>query len=127
MIEWSTTKVPAASVPDIPFLALAGGCGIAGIKRNSLGRVILGAALVYAAVFLVVAIWSQAAMFSGCAIKDDSKHYQFSGDWFCLDRIGLFADHLSVFGWPHIALLGIGAGFLCLAVAQRSFFRVEYA
>ena len=110
-----------------PFLALAGGYGIAGIKRNAVGRVILGSALVYAAVFLIVAIWSQAALFSGCAIKDDSKYYQFSGDWFCLDQIASVADHLSVFGWPHVALLGIGAGFLCLAVALRSFFRMEYA
>ena len=110
-----------------PFLALAGGYGIAVIKRNPAGRLVLGFALVYAAVFLIVAIWSQAALFSGCAIKDDSKYYQFSGDWFCLDQTASVADHLSVFGWPHVALLGIGAGFLCLAVALRSFFRAEYA
>jgi len=110
-----------------PFLALAGGYGIAGIKRNPVGRVILGCGLVYAAVFLIVAIWSQAALFSGCAIKNDSKYYQFSSDWFCLDQMRLIAEHLSVFAWPRLALLGIGAGVLCAAVALKSFFRAEYA
>ena len=105
-----------------PFLALATGLGIARINAGAAGRRVLGVSLIYAAVFLLAVIWSQIALVTGCAIKSEAKYYQFSGHLFCLDHLPTVFDRLSVVAWPVPGFISIGAGFICLAVALRSFF-----
>ncbi len=104
-----------------PFLATAMGYGIERISRNATERVVLGLSLIYAALFLLIVLWSQMALFAGCAIKNDHKYYQFTGQWFCLDRLGEVTTHLSVLGWPIPAFASLGVGFLCLAAGLVSF------
>jgi hypothetical protein len=69
--------------------------------------------LLYAVVFQTMALWSQFALFTGCATKGDDKYYAFSGHAFCLDQIPLLTDRLSVIGWPVLATIGFGSGVLC--------------
>jgi hypothetical protein len=105
-----------------PFLALAAGYGIERLNRSGAGRYALVVSLAYAGVFLLVAIWSQVALFSGCAIKSDQKYYQFAGHVFCLDHLASVTNHLSVIAWPGLALVSIGGGFFCLIAGLLSFF-----
>jgi len=99
-----------------PFLALAMGYGIECIRMNEVGRLLLVPALAYSFLFLLFALWSQMALFAGCAIKNEEKLYQFSGPWFCLDRVSEVAGRVGIVGWPLIAALSIGCGFLCLLI-----------
>jgi hypothetical protein len=103
-----------------PFLALAMGYGIERIRMNQVGRLFLVPALAYSVLFLLLALWSQIALFAGCAIKNEEKLYQFSGSWFCLDRVSEVIGRLGIGGWPLIAALGIGCGFLCLLIGLFS-------
>jgi hypothetical protein len=100
-----------------PFLAFAMGIGIDRISRNKRGRILLVASLFYATVFLTVLMWSQMALFSGCAIKNNEKLYQFDGRHFCLDRLPSVLHRLSIIGWPYLSIIALGAGLLCLALA----------
>jgi hypothetical protein len=99
-----------------PFLALAMGYGIECIRMNEVGRLLLVPALAYSFLFLLLALWSQMALFAGCAIKNEEKLYQFSGPWFCLDRVSEVAGRVGIVGWPLIAALSIGCGFFCLLI-----------
>jgi hypothetical protein len=105
-----------------PFLAFAMGYGIERVCRSAAGRLVLGISLVYAALFLLIVIWSQMALFAGCAIKGDEKYYQFAGHWFCLDQLADVFAHLSVLGWPIPACICLSGGFLCLAAGLASLF-----
>ena len=64
-------------------------------------------------------------MFAGCAIKGDDKYYRFAGEHFCLARTAGIADNLSLFGWPHAALLAIVAGLFCFTLGFAGFFRPQ--
>ena len=101
-----------------PFLATALGYGIKRMRWSAIGRFAVAAALTYAVIFLTVALWSQTALFAGCAIKGSQKYYEFAGSWACLDRFGEIRAHLSVIGWPLMGFLGIAAGLLCFVVGS---------
>ena len=101
-----------------PFLGTAVGYSIARVRRSAVGRIALSVSLAYAIVFLAVALWSQTALFAGCAIKNTEKYYEFAGSWFCLDRLGEINAHLSVLGWPLLGLLAIAGGLLCFVVGS---------
>jgi hypothetical protein len=105
-----------------PFLALAVAYGIERINRSGRGRIVLAATLAYAAVFFIIALWCQMALFAGCAIKSDQKYYQFTGHWFCLDRAASVTNNLSVIAWPSLAFACIGAGFLFFAIGSARLF-----
>ncbi|MDO8263096.1 MAG: hypothetical protein Q7T21_07705 [Gallionella sp.] len=98
----------------LPFLAPAIGVGLhALLGRSRSGPVVFGFAL-YAAVFIVVASWFQLALFSGCAVKGDDKHYLFQSKYLCLDNVAMVVDGISLFGYPVLA----GLGFCCWVVAS---------
>lgn len=101
-----------------PFLALAMGCGIERIRKSSYGTHLLGLGSAYAMFFLVAALWSQLALFAGCAIKSTDKLYGFSDARFCLDKLPQVTNHLSVFGWPSLAFAGIGGGVCCFIIGS---------
>ena len=48
-----------------------------------------------------------------------------AGEHFCLARIAGIADSLSLFGWPHAAVLGIVAGLFCFTLGFAGFFRPQ--
>ena len=100
-----------------PFLAFAMGLGIERISRKKLGRAFLRGALIYAVAFLIIVMWSQVALFSGCAIKNNAKLYQFDGQLFCLDRLSEIAHRLSIIGWPNLSIVALGGGLLCIVSA----------
>jgi len=106
-----------------PFLAIALGYGIEYYRKSTLGRFLLSVFLLYATFFLAGALWSQIALFAGCAIKDDQKYYKFAGNLFCLDRLHDVANNLSVLGWPTLALVSFGSGFSCLIMGLALFLR----
>jgi len=101
-----------------PFLATAFGYGIKRTRQSSVGRFAVAVSLAYAVVFLAVVLWSQTALFAGCAIKSSEKYYEFSGSWLCLDQIGEIKARLSVIGWPLTGFLAIIAGLLCFVVGS---------
>jgi hypothetical protein len=101
-----------------PFLATAIGYSVARIRRSAAGRIALSASLAYAVVLLAVVLWSQTALFAGCAIKNSEKYYEFAGSRFCLDRLGEIGAHLSIVGWPLIGLLAMAGGLLCFVIGS---------
>ncbi len=58
-----------------------------------------------------IAVWSQFALYTGCAVKADDKIYHFSTQYFCLDQYSLLISRLGVIGWPLLTLIGFGSGF----------------
>ena len=108
-----------------PFLALATTYGITTIARKPVERFFLQVSIAYTAAFLSMAIWSQAAMFAGCAIKGDDKYYHFADERFCLTRIEWIAGNISLFGWPHPALLAIVVGLFCFVMGLAGFSRPQ--
>lgn len=108
-----------------PLLAVGMAIGVVRAERSGWERIVLGVLVIYSGFFLLAVLWAQMALFAGCAVKDDHKYYQFTGRLFCLDRIGTVVDHLSVLGWPTVALASFGIGFLCLTAGLISFIQVE--
>lgn len=96
-----------------PFLALAFSCGFERLWRYSIGPPLIMLGLVYAACFLGIALWSQMALFAGCAVKNSDKLYQFTGHSFCLDRFSEITENLSVIAWPRVAYASIAGGMIC--------------
>jgi hypothetical protein len=70
----------------------------------------------YSLLFLLLALWSQMALFAGCAAKNEEKLYHFSSPWFCLDRVDEVTARLSVVGWPVFGIVSIACGFVCLLI-----------
>jgi len=106
----------------LPFLAPAVGIAVqAVLGRPRSGRLVVGFAL-YAAAFMVVASWFQLALFSGCAVKGDDKHYLFRSGAFCLDQAATVIEGVRLFGYPALAAAGfigwVGAT-LWLAIELR--------
>ena len=96
----------------MPWVAPAFGVGLYSLLQNSRTKPFLIGLLLYAALFQLMALWSQFALFTGCATKGDDKHYAFSGDAFCLDQVPILMDRLSVLGWPALAVVGFGGGLI---------------
>jgi hypothetical protein len=97
-----------------PFLAPAMGVGIHSLFRNSKSKRIFFGFAAYAALFSCIAIWFQLALFSGCAVKGDDKHYLFQSNYLCFDNTAMVVDGISLFGYPVLA----GLGFCCWVVAS---------
>ncbi len=100
----------------LPFAAPCIGIGITTLLRHTWGNIIIKILLALAGLFQLAAIWSQVALFSGCATKGTDKYYVFSNDSFCLDKTGRIFNNLSVLAWPHLALVGFGGGLICLCI-----------
>ncbi len=92
-----------------PWTAPALGLGAAAILERPRARPVLIALLAYAALFQVIALWSEAALYAGCATKGDDKLFRFDGA-LCLDRLPEIADRLALLAWPGLAAVGFGAG-----------------
>jgi hypothetical protein len=105
-----------------PFFGLAFGYGVQNVRRTAPGRIALGLSLAYAMAFLIIVFWSQAALFAGCAIKSDTKYYEFSGHWFCLDHVAEIGRNLATTGWPLFGLINLIAGFACLGAGVIALF-----
>jgi hypothetical protein len=58
-------------------------------------------------------VWAQLAFFAGCAIKTEDSFYTFTGNYFCLDQFALVVGRVNLLGWPLLAIIGFGGGFLC--------------
>jgi hypothetical protein len=106
----------------MPWVAPALGIGFCSLLQNPKNKSFVIGLLLYAFLFQLLALWSQFALFTGCATKDDDKYYAFSGHAFCLDQAPILMDHLSILGWPVLAVVGFGGGIICtllLVVAWR--------
>lgn len=104
----------------MPWTAPMLGIGLFGVLRNRRARPVLVGLLFYAALFHAIAIWSQIALFTGCAAKGDDKHYAFSGNAFCLDQFPVLTQRLAVLAWPGLAAACLGAGLICAWMLMRS-------
>ncbi|MGB9153245.1 MAG: hypothetical protein WCD70_09200 [Alphaproteobacteria bacterium] len=108
----------------MPLIAPAIGVGACALLRNRITKFVAIGAVLYAVGFQIIALWSQFALFTGCATKTNGARYAFPGDDFCLDRIPMLIDRLYVLGWPVLAEIGFGGAVLCalllLLVAWRS-------
>jgi len=97
----------------MPWFAPVLGIGFCSLSQNPKIRHFLIGLLLYAALFQLMALWSQLALFTGCATKINDKYYTFSGHAFCLDQATVLIDRLSVLGWPVLAAVGFGGGLVC--------------
>jgi hypothetical protein len=108
----------------MPWTAPMLGLGIAAFAKRAWTRILFASLLGYAVLFQVMAVWSQFALFTGCALKDADKYYSFPGHSFCLDQTFTLFSRLAVIGWPVLASIGFGGGLFCaawlaLAMPQR--------
>ncbi|HEV3059161.1 MAG TPA: hypothetical protein VGY48_12995 [Vicinamibacterales bacterium] len=97
----------------MPWVAIAMGGGIWAILRRPVARTMFFCLAAYAAAFHLMAIWSEAALFSGCATKGDDKLFQFPSAAYCFDQASLVFDQLGVLAWPRIALCGFVGAIAC--------------
>jgi len=97
----------------MPWIAPALGVGIYSLLQNPRTKPFVVGLVFYAALFQIIALWSQIALFTGCATKGDDKSYVFSGHAFCLDQAPVLINRLSVLGWPVLAAVGFGGGLIC--------------
>ena len=95
----------------MPWVAIAMGRGIWAILQRPVARYVFFLATIFAVAFHLVAIWSQAALFSGCAVKGDDKLFHFSTSAYCLDRAPLVFERLGIVAWPAVALCAFAAAF----------------
>jgi hypothetical protein len=65
-------------------------------------------------------LWAQLAFFGGCAVKTEDSFYAFPDHAFCLDHFSSVIARVGVLGWPLLAAVAFGAGFVCYVVAIRS-------
>ncbi|WP_458027999.1 DUF2142 domain-containing protein [Methylomonas sp. MgM2] len=96
----------------MPWIAPSVGIGFLSISKTKTKHLLTGL-LLYAALFHLIALWCQLALFTGCATKSDAKFYVFPGNLFCLDQIPILIDRLFVLGWPVLAVVGFGCGMFC--------------
>ncbi len=97
----------------MPWIAPALGMGAAAILRAGRQRFVFVSLVIYAVAFQVAALWSQFALFTGCATKSDDKLYAFSGSMFCLDQASTLVARLDVIAWPVLGGIGFAGGALC--------------
>lgn len=97
----------------MPWVAPVLGIGLCFLLKIPRTKPFLIVLLLYAVLFQLMALWSQLALFTGCATKSDDKYYAFSGHAFCLDQAPVLMDRLSVLGWPILAAVGFGGGLIC--------------
>ena len=99
----------------MPWVAPAIGVSACSIWRQQRLRVVFIGLLVYAFLFQVMAVWSQFALFTGCAVKGDNKYFVYSGHAFCLDETPVLINRLAVLGWPVVAAIAFCGGLACAA------------
>ena len=97
----------------MPWVAPALGLGIEVLVQRAWSRAVFVVFLCYAALFQMVALWAQIALFTGCAVKGDDKYYSFPGSAFCLDQAITIYDRMAIIGWPVLAIVGFGGGLFC--------------
>jgi hypothetical protein len=106
----------------MPWTAPALGLGLTHIWQRHKMRYLLTGSLAYAVLFQALALWSQFALFTGCATKGIGKNYAFPDHSFCLVQTPLLIHRLGVLAWPSLAIAGFGCGLLCvlwLSLAMR--------
>jgi hypothetical protein len=101
-----------------PFLAPAIGVGVHSLFRNRGSKNAFLGLAAYGAIFTCIAVWFQLALFSGCAVKGDDKHYLFPSRYLCFDDAAMVADGISLFGYPYLA----AAGLICWVAASLLLF-----
>jgi hypothetical protein len=109
----------------MPWVAIAMGRGILSIVQRPGARAVFAFGTIFAIAFHLIAIWSHAALFSGCALKGDDKFFQFTTRGYCLDQASVVFERLSVVGWPGVAI-GALAGALVSAVCVYHFARESW-
>lgn len=100
----------------MPWVAPALGFGITMLGKHRLGKSILIAMLSSAVIFIIIVLWSQFALFMGCATKNSAKLYEFTQPIFCLGEFPSLWDNLAVIGHPNLALLGLIGLALCVTL-----------
>jgi hypothetical protein len=98
----------------MPWVALALGIGISAILRRRFTRVLFVVMTGYAVFFHAIAIWSEIALFSGCATKGADKLFHFSTPMYCLDQFSLVVDRLGTLAWPGLAVCAFCGAVACL-------------
>lgn len=99
----------------LPWMAPALGMGLAPLLKGPRIRWLCYGFMIYAVLFHLVQLWAQFTLYTGCAVKGDTKHYVFTGHAFCMDQLGAMVHNLAIIGWPLFAGAGFSVGFLLLA------------
>ena len=107
----------------LPWVAPALGIGALRIARRPGQRQLFAGLLACTLAYHAAALWSEFALFTGCAVKGDDKLYQFTAPAFCLGQFPLLTERLSITGWPWLAGSGLAGGFGCLTILLRQVWR----
>lgn len=100
----------------LPWLAPMLALGVNPLLKHRWTNILLKILSVYAVCFQLSIIWSQVALFAGCATKGDDKYYHFPDGTLCLKEAGMIADNLSVIAWPYLALASYACGMFSFGI-----------
>jgi len=104
----------------LPWVAPILGIGIATLARHRLGSMALKLLVSYAVLFQLSILWSQLALFAGCATKGDDKYYHFPDQRLCLNALDTVMENLGTLAWPHLALACFAGGIICFYIVFRN-------
>ena len=111
----------------LPFFAPAVGVGVEFVSRKSKYKFLFLGLLTYSLIFYFAAVWSQLALFSGCAIKGNDKQYEFQSELFCFDHFPQMINHLDLLGYPLAGLIGFLGWVVCsvlLVISLRKYLAI---
>jgi len=97
----------------MPWVAVALGIGVSAILQRRFTRGLFIVLTGYAVLFQATAVWSEVALFSGCATKGADKLFDFSTPMYCLDRFPLVIDRLGILAWPGLAVSAFSGAVAC--------------
>lgn len=97
-----------------PACILAYGFALRQMEAHVVTRGVMKCFVMLGIIFLAVIFWTQISMYAGCAGKDPDGYFLFPDRSYCLGQLTTVIGNLAVIGWPDAAMLGFGAGFICL-------------
>lgn len=100
-----------------PFLAIAADSGMVALWRQALGRAALTTLATGAALYFVMALASQLALFAGCVPRDDDGRYRPLASIGCLAEPGVIYQRLELIAWPALGFAAFACALVLVGVA----------
>lgn len=104
----------------LPWVAPMLTIGIAAATKHRIGNITLKLLAIYAIYFQFTIIWSQVALFAGCATKGNDKNYHFPDGSYCFGKLEMITDNLSIIAWPYLALVSYACGIICFGLILKN-------
>jgi len=97
-----------------PWIGLMLTDAIKPLFLNRARKLILSWVVRFSLLFIFIVTWFNLTLYAGCSIKDDSKHFNFSGQFFCLDKIPEIIQNNLILNHTLFGLFCIVFGYIIL-------------